>query len=132
MLDLQEINKEIEKLESGKTSHDSCFKLSYLYTVRDHILSDEKSAKIPQTIQSAKELVSLNSPLTSTPTPTPKNYEMEIVEEYNPIEGDMAFCNLVQSKGNKRILKALAKYMEHLRAYQPAQYSRLMDKLSQS
>lgn len=41
MLDLEEINREIEKLENCKTSYATCERLSILYNVRDHITEHE-------------------------------------------------------------------------------------------
>lgn len=126
MLDVKEIQEEIKKLESGKTNHDTCFKLSYLYTVLDHIQPQQDESvppSVPETIQSARALVEMDTPLTQTPT-------LESVENCTIQNGDLSFCNLVNAKGSKRILEGMAKYMQHLRAYQPAQYSRIMDKLS--
>lgn len=125
MIDIKEINEEIEKLENSKTSHDTCFKLSYLYTVKDHLLKDQSNNIVaptapieePSYIQGAKILTNMDSPLTE-------------VKDYTPMQGDLTFCNLVKTKGNKKILSALSLYMQHLRAYKPSEYSRLMDKLS--
>lgn len=41
MIDLDEINDEIARLEHGKTTYASCEKLSVLYTVRDKLMPPE-------------------------------------------------------------------------------------------
>lgn len=41
MLDLEEINREIDKLENCQTSYATCERLSILYNVRDHITEHE-------------------------------------------------------------------------------------------
>lgn len=120
MIDLKEINEEIQKLENSKTSHDTCFKLSYLYVVKDHLENKPSTLqenKVPDYVQGAKRYVET------------KAQNEENIESC-PILGDVTFCNLVKSKGNKKILETLALYMQHLRAYKPSEYSRLMDKLT--
>ena len=48
MIDLEEIEREINKLEiRGDTTYSVCERLSWLYTVRDHMTSKKKDAVIP-------------------------------------------------------------------------------------
>ena len=44
MLDIEEINKEIEKLENRETSYSVCEKLAVLYTVRDHMMKNKNTS----------------------------------------------------------------------------------------
>lgn len=49
MIDIEEIEREINKLEMrGDTTYSVCERLSWLYTVRDHLIpNDTKDATIP-------------------------------------------------------------------------------------
>ena len=40
MIDINEINEEIKKLENSETCYKVCEKLAMLYTVRDHYKND--------------------------------------------------------------------------------------------
>ena len=44
MIDIQEIEKEIKKLEEKDTSYSTCEKLSVLYTVKDHYRPPKEEA----------------------------------------------------------------------------------------
>lgn len=45
MLNLTEINRTIDELESGETTFRSCEKLCYLYIVRDHMLIQDDTVQ---------------------------------------------------------------------------------------
>lgn len=50
MLDLDEINRTILKLEQNDTTFATCEKLADLYTVRDHITSQQQKQPTPLSV----------------------------------------------------------------------------------
>ena len=63
MIDIQEIEKEIKRLEEKDTSYNTCEKLSVLYTVKDHYKpsSGEMHTNMMSTAGMTNEII---SPLT--------------------------------------------------------------------
>ena len=100
MVNLDEINGEIAKLEAQTATYTTMERLAWLYIVRDHI-----------TISNAKTIIS--------------DTNMEIIPEI----GTSDFLLACVGKSTSDVMKVMDELMETLKAMQPRLYKAVMSKL---
>lgn len=82
MIDLNEINDEIARLEHGNTTYAACEKLSVLYTVRSQLAAGEAPEKVERSISSYSYASAPKSEFMQAVENAPLDGVMNVIDEH--------------------------------------------------
>lgn len=99
MLNIDEINAAIRKLENGETTLANCSKLATLHTVRDHLIGTDYA---------------------------PYSYSAAPVMD---VSGDSDFLRTVSGRDNQAVMDIMDDLMDTLRVAMPKAYRSVMERL---
>ncbi len=131
------IEREIEKLENGRTTYDSCMRLSHLYNVRDHMNREEYDR---EGINGGREYDNYSGDRRrygeySGGDIGYKNGENQrgnircMNKSDESMSGNSEFMRAVRNANIERALIALDKYMSRLKMNKPLEYQKIMETL---
>lgn len=139
-MNIKEIEKEIVKLENGRTTYDACMVLAHLYIIRDHYYKENEVMEV-ETIAKHKENVYNIDGKIQVGKDSKKlviygddeKPEKETVKDVK-IDGEIKeteFIKLVRKHGTKKVILTINEYLDHCRNWNPTEYARTIDFLKE-
>lgn len=139
MIDINEIEREIVKLENGRTTYDTCMKLAHLYIVRRVYYKAHEVAEVETIVKEKEPVYSFGGQVGNVSVSGYAEKQYPVNEQSRNVsrgtsttDTNTQFMKFVEAYGANKVACVMNDYLEHERVWKPVEYSRVIDYLTEN